>query len=69
MKRSDFLKKLGIGIGVAIVAPSMLINKEQKELNKRYIMGVDPYGYRIVSSHMGVIYYDRWGNSKIQQIF
>ena len=30
MKRSDFLKKLGIGIGVAIVAPNVLAQKEDK---------------------------------------
>jgi len=31
MKRSDFLKKLGIGIGVAVVAPKALVGIPAKE--------------------------------------
>lgn len=34
MKRSEFLKKLGIGLGVAVVAPTLLAeNSIKKEIN------------------------------------
>ena len=29
MKRSEFLKRLGLGLGVAVAAPALLISKEE----------------------------------------
>lgn len=43
MKRSDFLKKLGIGLGVAVVAPRVLADKTVEVDTSRYIIGIDPY--------------------------
>lgn len=33
MKRSEFLKKLGIGLGVAVIAPAVVANNETTEDN------------------------------------
>jgi uncharacterized Zn-finger protein len=43
MKRSEFLKKLGIGLGVAVVAPSVVFPKEDNSTrDDKYHIGVDP---------------------------
>lgn len=34
MKRSDFLKRLGVGAAAAIITPSVFINKENTEFIK-----------------------------------
>jgi len=48
MKRSDFLKKLGIGIGVAIVAPKVLAGMPVKKESIKSVI----FKTRAISSYI-----------------
>ena len=43
MKRSEFLKQLGLGLGVAVTAPALLISKEESN-------GLSGYGENVFES-------------------
>ena len=62
MKRSDFLKKLGIGLGAVVVAPQVLAEMPTKEedipddIKEELTEAFNeaPWKAKIISSHIGV---------------
>jgi len=53
MKRLDFLKKLGIGVGVAIVAPSTFIKHENTEfISNESMSAIDSYKPKSISTNI-----------------
>lgn len=57
MKRSDFLKKLGIGIGVAVVAPKALAGMPSKEEEKYTVIREEPEFY-FAEPESGSLFYE-----------